>query len=527
MTFERLARRGIGAEPDRRDAQPRLHLAGADGASDRGAAQEHPRRRARDRRAARGANARRDRARARRQRGAAARSRHPALADADAAHRQADRRRRDRERAQLLPRHLPGARSRSSIARSRRRFRATRSRASSAWATGSAAIATATRSSTPPRCAPRFAKQSETALRHYLTQVHELGAELSSSATLQPVTPELQRLADASGDASAHREDEPYRRALIGVYARLAATLHALTGTEALRHAVAPRDPYPSAGDFLADLRTVEASLAANHAEALIGPRLAPLIRAAQVFGFHLATVDLRQSSDKHEAVVAELLAVARIESDYSKLDETRAPQPPARRPRRRAAAARRRERARRGVQRSEPEGAGDLRGRRRDAAPLRPRRAAPLHHLAHRERQRPARGPGAAQGSRAGRRHARRRRRHRADRLAAVRDHRRPAQRRGDHARVLRAARHRRDDAALRRRAGRDDRLQRQQQGRRRVHEQLGALLRRDRAGRAVRRARRDRTASRCASSTAAAAPSAAAAGRATRRSWRSRRAR
>ena len=58
-----------------------------------------------------------------------------------------------------------------------------------------------------------FAKQTETALRHYLTQVHELGAELSSSATLQPVTPELQRLADASGDASAHREDEPYRRA--------------------------------------------------------------------------------------------------------------------------------------------------------------------------------------------------------------------------------------------------------------------------------------------------------------------------
>ncbi|HEV7577334.1 MAG TPA: phosphoenolpyruvate carboxylase [Caldimonas sp.] len=168
-----------------------------------------------------------------------------------------------------------------------------------------------------------FARQSETALRHYLTQVHALGAELSNSATLQPVTPEMQRLADSSGDANAHREDEPYRRALIGVYARLAATLHELTGTEALRHAVAPRDPYASAGELLADLRTIEASLAANHAEALIAPRLAPLIRAAQVFGFHLATVDLRQSSDKHEAVVAELLAVARIESDYSALDET------------------------------------------------------------------------------------------------------------------------------------------------------------------------------------------------------------
>eukprot|EP01032_Pedospumella_encystans_P025627 gene25626-biopygen20920 len=36
---------------------------------------------------------------------------------------------------------------------------------------------------------------------------------------------------------------------------------------------------------------------------------LQPLMRAVQVFGFHLATIDLRQSSDKHEEVVAELLA--------------------------------------------------------------------------------------------------------------------------------------------------------------------------------------------------------------------------
>jgi len=169
-----------------------------------------------------------------------------------------------------------------------------------------------------------FAHQCETVLRHYLAQVHELGAELSNSATLQPVTEALRTLADASGDTNPHREDEPYRRALIGVYARLAATLLALTGTEALRHAVAPSAPYPAASDLLADLRTIADSLASHHAEALVRPRLAPLIRAVQVFGFHLATVDLRQSSDKHEAVVAELLAVARIEGDYPALDEAR-----------------------------------------------------------------------------------------------------------------------------------------------------------------------------------------------------------
>ena len=168
-----------------------------------------------------------------------------------------------------------------------------------------------------------LARQSETALRHYLTEVHELGSELSISALLAPVTPEMQALAQRSPDHNEHRLDEPYRRALIGIYARLAAALHALTGTEALRHAVAPQDPYAHADEFLADLRTIETSLLSHHAQALVGPRLKPLLRAVQVFGFHLATLDLRQSSDQHEAVVAELLRTARVEADYSALDET------------------------------------------------------------------------------------------------------------------------------------------------------------------------------------------------------------
>ncbi len=167
-----------------------------------------------------------------------------------------------------------------------------------------------------------LARQAEVALRFYLTELHELGAELSISNMLAPVTPEMLALAARSPDRNPHREDEPYRRALIGMYARLAATLHALTGTEALRHAVAPQDPYRSSDELLADLRVIEASLRSHRAEALIAPRLAPLQRAVQVFGFHLATLDLRQSSDKHEAVVAELLRAARLEADYASLPE-------------------------------------------------------------------------------------------------------------------------------------------------------------------------------------------------------------
>ena len=164
--------------------------------------------------------------------------------------------------------------------------------------------------------------QADMALRHYLTEVHFLGGELSLSARLVAVSPEMQALAQRSPDTSEHRQDEPYRRALTGIYARLAATLKDLTGGDAARHAVAPQNAYAGAGEFLADLRVIEASLQSHHGKALAAARLHPLIRAVEVFGFHLATVDLRQSSDKHEEVVAELLATARIEPDYSSLQE-------------------------------------------------------------------------------------------------------------------------------------------------------------------------------------------------------------
>ena len=165
-------------------------------------------------------------------------------------------------------------------------------------------------------------RQSEVALRHYLTEVHYLGGELSLSAMLVDFPPEMQALAARSPDTNAHRMDEPYRRALTGIYARLAATLKTLTGGDAARHAVAPQNAYANAQDFLADLRTIENSLRSHHAQALADQRLHPLIRAVEVFGFHLATVDLRQSSDKHEEVVAELLATARVHPAYSQLDE-------------------------------------------------------------------------------------------------------------------------------------------------------------------------------------------------------------
>jgi phosphoenolpyruvate carboxylase len=167
-----------------------------------------------------------------------------------------------------------------------------------------------------------ISRHAEVILRHYLTQVHELGAELSMCDALAGCTEALTSLAEASLDNNPHRADEPYRRALIGVYARLAATLELLTGTEAARHAVSPSEPYLRSEEFLGDLNVIYDSLAQHHGLTLTHARLKPLIRAVEVFGFHLATTDLRQNSAVYEHLVAELMRGAKIESGYENLEE-------------------------------------------------------------------------------------------------------------------------------------------------------------------------------------------------------------
>jgi len=164
--------------------------------------------------------------------------------------------------------------------------------------------------------------QADLALAHYLAEVHALGAELPLSGLLIHVSPELAALAQQSPDHNPHRQDEPYRRVLSAIYARLAATRQRLTGGLPEHAPAGEAPPYASAGELLAELRVIDASLRASGAGALAGGRLHALQRAVQVFGFHLASVDLRQSSDQHEAVVAELLATAGVCPDYAALDE-------------------------------------------------------------------------------------------------------------------------------------------------------------------------------------------------------------
>lgn len=168
-----------------------------------------------------------------------------------------------------------------------------------------------------------LSRAAEIVVAHYLDKLHDLGAELSISTEHASVTGEVVALAEASHDTGAARADEPYRRAITGIYARLAATYRILTGHNPSRPAKLEADPYPDPQALRADLVAIAHSLQGDGAGMMAtGGALGRLIRAVETFGFHLATLDLRQNSDVHERVVAELLAKAGVEDDYPALDE-------------------------------------------------------------------------------------------------------------------------------------------------------------------------------------------------------------
>ncbi len=165
-------------------------------------------------------------------------------------------------------------------------------------------------------------RQSTTAFDYLLNEVHRLGSELSQSLRWVKVTPQLEVLASHSPDASAHRRDEPYRRALTGIYARLAATSRGLDQHAPERAEIGPAEPYADAQEFLRDLDILADSLTRNGAARIASGRLRALRRAAQVFGFFLAPLDMRQHSGVFEQVVAELFDTGAHREGYLRLDE-------------------------------------------------------------------------------------------------------------------------------------------------------------------------------------------------------------
>lgn len=165
--------------------------------------------------------------------------------------------------------------------------------------------------------------QSSRAFTFYLDELHELGGELSLSSRVVGVSAALMALAEQSPDTSSHRAHEPYRRAISGLYARLAATAVKFGAAAPSRHPIGEATPYDTPAEFSADLDIIRRSLVENGSAALAEGRLRHLSRAVDCFGFHLASLDLRQNSAVHERTIAELFEAVEPGTRYS--DKTEA----------------------------------------------------------------------------------------------------------------------------------------------------------------------------------------------------------
>lgn len=160
--------------------------------------------------------------------------------------------------------------------------------------------------------------QSQVILDYYLSSLDQLYRRYSFSSDLVAVTPELAALAEESEDYSIFRQKEPYRKALNTIKNRLCASKSSILGEGTQVQAQA----YPDAETFKADLVLVLEALKADGKESHTLAPLESLIVCVEIFGFHLASIDLRQDSSINEACVAELLAQAKVEEAYSQLDE-------------------------------------------------------------------------------------------------------------------------------------------------------------------------------------------------------------
>ncbi len=152
--------------------------------------------------------------------------------------------------------------------------------------------------------------QSKRVLDFYLDELHLLGGELSLNRSRVSVSSQLEELVSRTPDESLRRASEPYRQAIVGIYARLVASARGLGQHVLPRHEVADAQPYAGSAELRSDLDILYRSLLANGSAMIARGRLRALRRAVEVFGFHLASIDLRQNSDVHDRMLAELFEV-------------------------------------------------------------------------------------------------------------------------------------------------------------------------------------------------------------------------
>ncbi|MGT2751080.1 phosphoenolpyruvate carboxylase [Streptococcus orisasini] len=171
--------------------------------------------------------------------------------------------------------------------------------------------------------------QSEVILNYYIGKLSDLYRTFSLSTSLSTISEAVKEMAARSTDVSIYREKEPYRKAFHYIQSRLQETLAYLKKGDFAKTSADPEPaeeqgilPYQTAQEFRNDLELIKDSLLENNDSALITGDLTEVLQAVDVFGFFLASIDMRQDSSVHEACVAELLASANIVPNYSSLSE-------------------------------------------------------------------------------------------------------------------------------------------------------------------------------------------------------------
>ena len=159
-------------------------------------------------------------------------------------------------------------------------------------------------------------KQCELISNYYLDKLESLYRTFSMSTQYIQESEELEELANRSSDSSVYREKEPYRRAIFYIKEKLENTKEYLLNDKEVG------EKYLTSLDFISDLQIIEKSLLENKGEMLITGEFEELLNVVKIFGFYLASIDMRQDSSVYEASVAELLSSANIEKDYSSLTE-------------------------------------------------------------------------------------------------------------------------------------------------------------------------------------------------------------
>lgn len=158
--------------------------------------------------------------------------------------------------------------------------------------------------------------QCEVIMNYYDTKVANLYREFSLSTGIVKVSEAVQEMAYLSEDNSIYREKELYRRAFYYIQTKLKNTKTYFIDQ------IKTEPHYHKIEEFKHDLLAIKQSLLENKGEAMISGEFTELLQAVEVFGFYLASIDMRQDSSVHEVCVAELLASAGIVEHYSELSE-------------------------------------------------------------------------------------------------------------------------------------------------------------------------------------------------------------